>query len=57
MLSKLFPNPKKSFFRPMNPTLTYSPKFTSPNIGEYRYFFNGQEGDNEVFEEVANLGY
>ena len=53
MLSKLFPNPKKSFFRPMNPTLTYSPKFTSTNIGEYRYFFNGQEGDNEVFGEMT----
>ena len=25
----------------------------SPNIGGYRYFFNGQEGDNEVFGEVA----
>ena len=23
----------------------------------YRYFFNGQEGDNEVFGEVANFGY
>ncbi|MBO2524592.1 MAG: hypothetical protein CW341_02655, partial [Bacteroidetes bacterium] len=27
------------------------------NIGGYRYFFNGQEGDNEVFGEVANFGY
>ena len=24
------------------------------NIGGYRYFFNGQEADNEVFGEVAN---
>jgi len=39
----------------MNPPLTYSPKFTSTNIGGYRYFFNGQEGDNEVFGEVANF--
>ena len=38
-------------------SLTYRPKSTSPNIGGYRYFFNGQEGDNEVFEEVANFGY
>ncbi len=29
----------------------------SPNIGGYRYFFNGQEGDNEVFGEVANLSF
>ena len=41
----------------MNPTLTYSPKFTSTNIGEYRYFFNGQETDNEAFGEMANFGY
>ena len=37
----------------MNPPLTYSPKHPSPNTGEYRYFFNGQEADNEVFGEVA----
>ena len=41
----------------MNYFLAYRPKFTSPNIGGYRYFFNGQEGDNEVFGEVANFGY
>ena len=41
----------------MNPTLTYRPKSPSTNIGGYRYFFNGQEGDNEVFGEVANFGY
>ena len=29
----------------------------SPNTGGYRYFFNGQEGDNEVFGEVASFGY
>ena len=34
----------------MNLTLTYHPKSPSTNIGEYRYFFNGQEADNEVFE-------
>ena len=37
----------------MNHTLTYRSKSPSPNIGGYRYFFNGQEGDNEVFGEVA----
>ncbi len=39
----------------MNPTLTYRPKFTSTNIGEYRYFFNGQEADNEVFVQVKRI--
>ena len=29
----------------------------STNIGGYRYFFNGQEADNEVFGELANFGY
>ena len=29
----------------------------SANTGGYRCFFNGQEGDNEVFGEVANFGY
>ena len=41
----------------MKPLLTYSPKHPSTNIGGYRYFFNGQEGDNEVFGEVADFGY
>ena len=41
----------------MKPPLTYSPRFTSTNNGGYRYFFNGQEGDNEVFGEMANFGY
>ena len=41
----------------MNPPLTYRPKSPGTNIGGYRYFFNGQEGDNEVFGEVANFGY
>ena len=41
----------------MNPTLTHRPKSPSTNIGGYRYFFNGQEGDNEVFGEMANFGY
>ena len=41
----------------MNPLLTYRPKSPGTNIGGYRYFFNGQEGDNEVFGETANFGY
>ena len=41
----------------MKPLLTYRPKSPDTNIGGYRYFFNGQEGDNEVFGEVANFGY
>jgi hypothetical protein len=41
----------------MNPPLTYRLKSTSPNIGGYRYFFNGQEGDNEVFGEVVGFGH
>ena len=40
----------------MTPPLTYYPKSPSTNIGGYRYFFNGQEGDNEVYGEVANSG-
>lgn len=39
----------------MNPPLTYRKKSPGTNIGGYRYFFNGQEGDNEVFGEVANF--
>jgi RHS repeat-associated protein len=41
----------------MNRPLKISSKRLSPNTGGYRYFFNGQEGDNEVFGEVANFGY
>jgi hypothetical protein len=39
----------------MNSPLTYRPKFLSLNIGGYRYFFNGQEADNEVFGEGIGL--
>ena len=35
----------------MIPPLTYPPKFPRPAMGGYRYFFNGQEGDNEVLGE------
>ena len=31
------------------PPITYHPKSPDTNTGEYRYFFYGQEGDNEVF--------
>ena len=41
----------------MKPPFKTSPKSLSTNIGGYRYFFNGQEGDNEVYGEVANFGY
>ena len=39
----------------MNPPLTYYPKSPGTNIGGYRYFFNGQEGDNEVFGDGVSL--
>ena len=39
----------------MKHILTYRPKSPDTNIGGYRYFFNGQEGDSEVFGEVANF--
>ena len=39
----------------MNRTITYPPKFPRPAMGGYRYFFNGQEADNEVLEEVMSL--
>ena len=35
----------------------YQQSSQSTTIGGYRYFFNGQEGDNEVFGEMANFGY
>ena len=35
----------------MKTPLTYRPKSPDTNIGGYRYFFNGQEADNEVFGE------
>ena len=41
----------------MNHTLPYCPKFPSTNIGGYRYFFNGQEGDNEVFGENSLFAF
>ena len=43
----------------MNPPFTYRPKSPGTNIWGYRYFFNGQEGDNEVFVEgrFQNYGF
>ncbi len=37
----------------MNPTLTYPPQPPRYYSGGYRYFFNGQEADNEVLVEGA----
>ena len=34
-------------------TATYPPKFPLPAMWSYRYFFNGQEADNEVLGEEA----
>lgn len=34
-------------------TATYPPQHPRPAIGGYRYFFNGQEADNEVLGEGA----
>ena len=34
-------------------TATYSPKSPLPAMGGYRYFFNGQEADNEVLGDGA----
>ena len=48
---------KKEIFCFPTPSLKANTQFTSPNTGGYRYFFNGQEGDNEAFGEVANFGY
>ena len=41
----------------MNSPLIYRPKSPDTNIGGYRYFFNGQEGDNEVYENGAFQNY
>ena len=37
---------------PHDPTLHIPPKIHQSQHREYRYFFNGQEGDNEVFVQV-----
>ena len=38
-------------------TTTYPSQHPRPAIGGYRYFFNGQEADNEVLGEGALAGY
>lgn len=37
----------------MNHTTTYPPQSPRPANGGYRYFFNGQEADNEILGEGA----
>ena len=34
-------------------TITYPPQHPRPAMGGYRYFFNGQEADNEVLGDGA----
>ncbi|MBP5495794.1 MAG: hypothetical protein J6X98_01290 [Bacteroidales bacterium] len=41
----------------MIPTLTYPPQHPRSDMGGYRYFFNGQEADNEVLGEGGLAGY
>ena len=41
----------------MNRTSTYPPKFPRPAMGGYRYFFNGQESDGEVYGQGSLAGY
>ena len=41
----------------MNLTLTYPSQSPRSDMGGYRYFFNGQEADNEVLGEGALTGY
>jgi len=51
--SYVFPNPKNSYLRAMNRTATYPPQTPRYYNGGYRYFFNGQEADNEVLGDMA----
>ena len=39
----------------MNHTATYPFRHPRPAIGGYRYFFNGQEADNEIYGEGNSL--
>ena len=48
---------KIPIYRAMISTATYQPQFPLPAMGGYRYFFNGQEADNEVYGNGAVLGY
>ena len=46
---------KKSYLRAMIRTATYPPQTPRYYNGGYRYFFNGQEADNEVLGEGVSL--
>ena len=45
------------YLRAMNHTATYPPKSLRSAMGGYRYFFNGQEGDGEVYGQGSLTGY
>ena len=49
--------PKKTYLRAMNRTTTYPPQTPRYDNGGYRYFFNGQEGDGEVYGSGGLAGY
>ena len=49
----VFPSRKKPIIRAMNRTATYPPQPPRYYNGGYRYFFNGQEADNEVLGDGA----
>ena len=52
------PKPLSSHFTTFTPWSYFTGSFPSgPDIPRYRYFFNGQEADNEVYGEEAVLGY
>ena len=57
MVPCCLPIPKKSYLRAMKPTVTYPPSTPRSDLGRYRYFFNGQEADNEVLGECGLAGY
>ena len=38
-------------------TTTYPPQHPRSTMGRYRYFFNGQEADNEVLGDGGLAGY
>lgn len=38
-------------------TITYPPKSSRPDMGRYRYFFNGQESDAEAYGSESLAGY
>ena len=52
-LSHSLSNTKKTYLRAMISTTTYQQSSLRSANGGYRYFFNGQEADNEVLGEGA----